>query len=174
MMRHRIEKLGEINRLCSTNLLKNFEREGIAHWWKKTTSPKGSAIFAYYDSTSTCLRLMPNASRFFQAALSNELISQHDASLLSRKLLATLHKLLPTYDGAFADELNTGPVGNTVCRAIDGDEFSLHEAHQNLAPDDLYAAMPWPLVPELHCQNFRPPASEGNISPGRCRAHCGP
>jgi hypothetical protein len=164
-MRHRVQQLGDINRACSTHLLKNFEREGIAHWWTQTgAETKGAAVFAYYDPISTCLRVMPGAPRFFQAAFRNGLLSPNEASDLSRTLLTVLDTLLVEYSGYFLEEIRQSRFYEDMISIADTDDFSLHEAHHNLAPDDIYAQIPWPLMPGLHFKlsKFSPAGIRGN------------
>jgi hypothetical protein len=151
-MRQTIDKLGELYLTCSTHLFQNFARTGIAPWWQdKATSPKGAAIFVYYDAVSTCMRVLPNSPKFFQAAVKNGLISITEAKYLERKLTSTVKALLEKYSGFFAADLKAGPVGSVVRRAFEPDEFGLQDAHQNLPPpDELYACVPWPCIPNVH------------------------
>lgn len=150
-MRRHIQKLGETYLTCSTHLFSNFARRGIAHWWEdKPGAPKGGAVFAYYDAEHTCLRLMPKAPQFFQAALRNNLISHADATRLGREYMATLGTLLEGYTGYFSPELRSGPIGQSARHAAEPANLGLFEAHHYLGPDEIYAEMPWPLMPRLH------------------------
>jgi hypothetical protein len=146
-----IDELGELYLACSTHLFENFERAGIAHWWEnKSDAPKGGAIFTYYDADKTCLRLMSNAPKLFESAINSDLISHAQARLLTHELLTTLGLLLDGYSGFFAAEIRSGPVGQSLRYAAEPQARSILAAHHNLGPDQLYAAMPWPLVPEVH------------------------
>ena len=149
-MRMRIETLAKLYLSCSTHLFKNLAEEGIAYWWDKTDQPKGGSAFFYYDSIYTCLRLMPNAPRFFTSSVKSGIVSAADADLLSRELLRTSHQLLERYTGCFAEELKTGIIGESIRRGGDPDDLDLHDAHQTLTPDDFFANLPWPLIPREH------------------------
>jgi hypothetical protein len=146
-----IDELGDLYLACSTHLFENFERAGIAHWWEnKPGAPKGAAIFTYYDAEKTCLRLMPNAPKLFQAAINSDLISQAQARLLTHELVTTLGLLVEEYSGCFAAEIKESPVGQCLRYVAEPQARSILTAHHNLGPDQLFAAMPWPLVPEVH------------------------
>jgi hypothetical protein len=151
VLKDAINELGELYFNCSTHLFQNFQRAGISYWWEnKPGCPKGGAIFTYYDSDMTCLRLMPNAPNIFHASVSNNVISHTNALVVSHELLTTLGSLLDEYSGFFAPEIKTGPVGQSVRYAAEPHARSILAAHRNLGPDELYAAMPWPLMPEFH------------------------
>jgi hypothetical protein len=149
-MRKKIETLGNLYQSCSTHLFKNLAQRGIAYWWDKTDLPKGGVAFFYYDSISACLRLMPKAPRFFSASVKSGIVGPADAHLLSRELLKTSHQMLERYSGCFADELKTGIIGESIRRGADPDDLDLHDAHQALTPDDIFANLPWPLIPSEH------------------------
>jgi hypothetical protein len=171
VLKHTIEELGEIYLTSSTHLFENFARAGIAHWWEnKPDAPKGGAIFTYYDAEKTCLRLMPNAPKFFQAAVRHNLISHANAHDLGHELLTTLGVLLEGYTGFFASEIRSGPIGRGIRHASDPNARSILAAHQHHGPDELYAAMPWPLMPEHHFRlgNFSP-AGRGNYIEEACQ-----
>jgi hypothetical protein len=155
-MKHRVHELEDLYVSCSTHLFQNLAKEGVAYWWdNRPDLPKGGAVFFYYDGTATCLRLMPKAPRFFGASVKSGLLSQADASLLGRRLLATIGVLLERYSGAFAEELRSGLIGRHSRHCCDPEDFGLHDAHEDLTPDDVYAAIPWPLIPSLHFNDDR-------------------
>jgi hypothetical protein len=166
VLKHTIEELGEIYLTSSTHLFENFARAGIAHWWEnKPDAPKGGAIFTYYDAEKTCLRLMPNAPKFFQTSVRHNLISHATAHDLGHELLTTLGVLLEGYTGFFASEIRSGPIGRGIRHASDPNARSILAAHQHHGPDELYAAMPWPLMPEHHFRlgNFSPAGRDDYI-----------
>ena len=165
MLKELIHELGEFYLTCSTHLFENFAQAGIAHWWEdKPNAPKGGAIFTYYDAEKTCLRLMPNAPKFFDAAVRNNLISHASALDLAHELLTTLGVLLDGYSGFFAAEMKNSPLRQSIRYASEPQARSILAAHQNLGPDELSAVLPWPLMPSLHFRlgNFSPAGVQGD------------
>jgi len=141
-----VAELARINEECSSQLSQVFARAGIAPWWENSDSTKGGALFGWYDPTYTCLRVLPNAPRYFQSALRGDLISQKDADVLGRRLLKVISTLLPKYSGFFSQELKQGIIGEIIRKGGNLDNFRLYEAHQNLLPDDIYRYLMWPCL----------------------------
>lgn len=151
MLRHELEKFGEFYLTCSTHLFQKLTDIGVMPWWRKAQGePKGLVIFCYYDTVTTCLRLLPTSPRIFQASTRSGSISYQDAELLNKKLVETLSKLLLPYAGFFQQELRKTPLSQIFKKLSEPDEFGLYEAHQRTGPDEFYANFPWPLLPALH------------------------
>lgn len=145
--------LGELNRICSTQFLRSLGKWGLNPWYANRGSSEdscGVALFVRYDGRHACLRILPNAPRYFQSSLRGGLISNWDADLLSRRLLDFYVSVLPTYAGYFTEELRSGRISQIIQQAQDLGDYSLNEAHNNLLPDEIYAALPWPCLSDKH------------------------
>jgi hypothetical protein len=152
MMRRPLDiDLGELNQTCSTLLFQSFHKAGISPIWANAQGgPKGGAVFFYYDGHSTCLRVLPRSPKFFHGSLRGNLFSHADATTLSHALIRTLKSIRRGYSDFFAPELNSGPVGLILKDTLKPGDFDFAEIHTSLAPDELYASLPWPFIPQVH------------------------
>jgi hypothetical protein len=143
------QQLGEISRECNFHLLKQLSKLDILPWNAAPQHPgKASGVvqFLRYDPTSTSFRTLPN-TRCFQGAVKVGLLDNHQAQLLSVRLLDFCRQMLPRYDGYYSAELG-GKIARIVRRAADLQDMGLIEIDRDFLPDDLYAAMPWAGKPE--------------------------
>ena len=145
--------LGELHQACSTRFLRKIAELGISPWYDKRTSradSRGVALFARYDGQHACLRMLPNAPRYFQTSLLKGMISTDEANRMLRRLLEFCRNVVPKYDGYFSHELKMGRIANILRQAENLDDYDLYQAHHGLLPDELFANLPWPCLPEKH------------------------